>query len=163
MKKLITIGMLFLYIPITNSNPVLTTDDPTNTPENTNISIDTLIQALIEVESGNNPRAIGDNGMAVGILQIWPITVKDVNRIQKRNGSNKRFTLDDRFDPDRSIQMFHIWKNHYHQNSNWEKISRCWNGGPRGMEKTSTIIYWKKVKRALNEISNDLNIIIIYT
>ena len=32
-----------------------------------------ILPVLAMVESNNNPSAVGDNGRAVGVLQIWPI------------------------------------------------------------------------------------------
>lgn len=59
--------------------------------------------AIIDVESGSNPNAIGKRD-DVGILQITPIYVDEVNRIQSRT----RFTLEDRFDIEKSLDMFGI-------------------------------------------------------
>ena len=50
-------------------------------------TISNLITALIIVESSGNDQAIGDNGRAVGPLQIHRAVVLDVNRI---TGSNYR-------------------------------------------------------------------------
>ena len=58
--------------------------------------------------------------------------------------------MKDRFSREKSIEMFMIWHNHYHTNSDFEKIARCWNGGPRGMKKDKTIQYWIKVNKELN-------------
>ena len=46
-----------------------------------NLSLDVLIKALIQVETNGNPKAIGDNGDAKGILQIHQEVITDVNRI----------------------------------------------------------------------------------
>ena len=60
-----------------------------------------VIKTLCLVESDNNPKAIGDNGRAVGELQIHPIMVKECNRLLRRN----EFTLKDRFNAKRSKYM----------------------------------------------------------
>lgn len=59
------------------------------------------IAALIYVESGGKPRT-GDGGRAVGILQAWPIAVREANRITK---NRKHYALADRHDAKRSIEM----------------------------------------------------------
>jgi hypothetical protein len=78
-----------------------------------------LVSALIFVESRGNDSAVGDRHLvgneAIGALQIRPIMVREVNRILKLQKSNKRFTLKDRFERDKSIEMFYIWKNHHHK------------------------------------------------
>jgi hypothetical protein len=115
--------------------------------------IDDLINALIYVESRGNDSAIGDrhlNQPSVGVLQIRPIMVREVNRICKKIGSHQRFTLKDRFDRDKSIHMFLIWKEFYHKDSNFEAIARSWNGGIRGYLNPRTEKYWKKVEQQLN-------------
>ena len=42
---------------------------------------DKLITSLVQVESRGNSNAIGDNGKAIGCLQIHKGVVEDVNRI----------------------------------------------------------------------------------
>jgi hypothetical protein len=59
------------------------------------------IAALIQIESGGRPDAVGDGGRAVGILQMWPVAVREANRI----AGETRWTLDDRRCPDKSIEM----------------------------------------------------------
>ena len=108
-----------------------------------------LLNAIIQVESGGKANAVGDGGKAVGILQIWPIMVDDVNRIQRLNKRSKRYTYKDRKNAARSVEMYHIWLNHYHKNSNDENIARCWNGGPSGHKKAATLKYWQKVRKAM--------------
>jgi len=113
-----------------------------------------LVSALIHVESRGNDSAIGDRHLvgneAVGALQIRPIMVKEVNRILKIQKSNKRFTLKDRFERDKSIEMFYIWKNYHHKDSEPEVIARNWNGGPKGFKLNRTVKYWNKVEKQLN-------------
>jgi len=113
-----------------------------------------LVSALIFVESRGNDSAIGDRHLvgneAIGALQIRPIMVKEVNRILKIQKSNKRFTLKDRFERDKSIEMFYIWKNYHHKDSEPEVIARNWNGGPKGFKLNRTVKYWNKVEKQLN-------------
>ena len=112
-----------------------------------------LVSALILVESRGNDSAIGDRhivgGEAVGALQIRPIMVREVNRILKIQKSDKRFKLKDRFDREKTLEMFYIWKNFHHKDSDFEKIARNWNGGPRGYSNPRTKKYWAKVQKEL--------------
>ena len=112
-----------------------------------------LVSALILVESRGNDSAIGDRhivgGEAVGALQIRPIMVREVNRILKIQKSDKRFKLKDRFDREKTLEMFYIWKNFHHKDSDFEKIARNWNGGPRGYKNSRTQKYWAKVQKEL--------------
>lgn len=116
-----------------------------------------LVSALILVESRGNDSAIGDRhivgGEAVGALQIRPIMVREVNRILKIQKSGKRFKLRDRFDREKTIEMFTIWKNFHHKDSDFEKIARNWNGGPKGYKLRNTERYWNKVQKELDGIT----------
>ena len=107
-----------------------------------------LIVAMSFVESGGNPATIGDINLpapSVGLLQIRPIMVREVNRILRKQGLDKRFKNSDRKSADKSIEMFNIWADAYHLSSSYEKMARNWNGGPRGYRKTATSHYWTKV------------------
>ena len=113
-----------------------------------------LLNALIFVESRGDDSAIGDRHLigneAVGALQIRPIMVREVNRICKITGSHQYFALKDRFDRNKSIHMFMIWKDYHHNNDSDEIIARNWNGGPRGYKKDRTVKYWNKIEKQLN-------------
>ena len=107
-----------------------------------------LITAMAWVESGGNPATIGDINLpmpSVGLLQIRPIMVREVNRILRKRGLDKKFKNSDRKSADKSIEMFNIWADAYHLNSSYEKIARNWNGGPKGYKKIATSHYWTKV------------------
>lgn len=112
-----------------------------------------LLTALILVESRGNDSAIGDRHLvgseAVGALQIRPIMVREVNRILKIQKSGRRYKLNDRYDREKTIEMFYIWKNFHHKDSDVEKIARNWNGGPRGFKNSRTQKYWAKVQKEL--------------
>jgi len=137
MKKLLLVIPLFLSLSITQA-------------QYGNMPIECLVEAIIQVESRGDSTAIGDRGSAVGVLQIWPIMVREVNRILEKDGSDVRYDYTDRYSVQKSIEMFHIWRGYYHPNSDWETISRCWNGGPSGHRSSRTHCYWNKVKKELN-------------
>lgn len=98
---------------------------------------DKVIKAIAVVESNNQTTA--KNGHCVGVLQIMPILVKQCNKI-----SNKHYTMDDRLNRDKSIEMFNIIQDYYNSEGNIEKAVRIWNGGPH-YKKSSTSKYTKKV------------------
>jgi len=108
-----------------------------------------LWEAICQVESGGNALAVGDGGKAAGIAQIWAITVKDVNRIAGTN-----YTLNDRFDPEKSRQMFRLYTEHYGKGQSDEVKAKIWNGGPNAMKATgqkqiNLNRYWKKIQEHL--------------
>lgn len=145
----INICLTFLYIPLFpvgenfKSSIVIKKQEKaeiTNVTEESN-----LLEAMIQVESRGNEYAIGDTHMdvpSIGVLQIRPIMVKEVNRILGK----EVYTLKDRSSREKSIEMFDVWKNHHHKNSSDEKIARCWNGGPLGYKYSGTDHYWLKVQ-----------------
>lgn len=106
----------------------------------------TLVNALIQVESNGNDTATGDGGAAVGCLQIHKVLVDDVNRILGK----QEFTYNDRLDRDKSIAMFNVFTNHYSPGASNEVKARRWNGGPKGDRRAGTVAYWRKVQRHLN-------------
>lgn len=105
---------------------------------------DALWRAIVAVESGGNPRAVGDGGRAVGIVQIHKILVDDVNRITGRSA----YSYDDRLSPVFSRSMWAIYLGHYARGRSNEFAARCWNGGPTGHRKAATLPYWAKVHAA---------------
>ena len=111
---------------------------------------DLLINAIIKVESNDNVNAIGDNGKAVGCMQIWKVVVDDVNKVSKL-----KYNYNDRFNKEKSIEIFKLYINKYAiakrlgRTPTNEDMARIWNGGPNGFKKAGTKQYWLKVKAEL--------------
>ena len=159
MKKVALLGLLPLFISSGNVKTLEVSYEETIIelkPKNIQpiITDGDLLNALIFVESRGNDSAIGDRHLvgneAVGALQIRPIMVREVNRICKIIGSHQRFALKDRFDRQKSIHMFMIWREFHHKDDSAEVIARNWNGGPKGYKKDRTIQYWNKIEKQLN-------------
>lgn len=119
-------------------------------------SLNVLVDALIAVESSGNDSAVGDQGRAIGVLQIHPITVREVNRILSLKGSSEKYILSDRWSRIKSIQMFDIWKSHHLPKASLEVVARTWNGGTRYRFSKDATEYWKKVKYNLDVRKKDL-------
>lgn len=103
---------------------------------------DRFIDAIMYRESRRNSDSYNVGENAAGILQIRPIMIKDVNRIV---GYNK-FTLNDRWNINKSIEIFTTYQDHYNPEWDFERGSRIWNGGPDGSDQNSTLTYWCAVK-----------------
>ena len=98
--------------------------------------LDLLFTAICAVESGNNPLAVGDRGRAVGIVQMWKVTVDDCNRIV----GYRRWTHRDRLDTAKCREMFELYLEHYcGKDATLEQYARVWNGGPAGCSKSATL------------------------
>ena len=108
-------------------------------------TLSNLISALIIVESSGNDLAIGDNGRAIGPLQIHRGVVQDVNRI---TGSHYRHQ--DMTNRVQARAVCEAYLKHYGKGKTTEEQARIWNGGPQGhKKKTATQAYWNKVEKHL--------------
>ena len=110
-----------------------------------------LLNALIKVESNGNDKAIGDNGKAIGCLQIHKIYWTDA---VERSGLGGSYVDCMRRDYSKSVVRAYMkryggmaWSTF--DGFNPEKIARIHNGGPRGYYKLTTKAYWKKVEKVL--------------
>ena len=103
-----------------------------------------LFDALREVESNGNPNAVGDQGRSLGPYQI-----------------QYAYWLDSRV-PGRYRQVRHAAYAERVMRAYWERycpealaaqdyrtLARVHNGGPNGVRKPQTRVYWRKVRREL--------------
>lgn len=102
-----------------------------------------VINAIVQVESKGNTNARSKD--CVGVMQIRPLLVRDVNEYLKMKGSSKRYTLNDRLNAEKSKEMFILYQKRYNPTNNVDKAIRMWNGGPHYSE-SKTNGYLKKVK-----------------
>jgi hypothetical protein len=100
-------------------------------------------QALIWVESKGDSKAVGKLD-DIGVLQIRPIIVEDCNRILKC----ETFTLEDRLDSLKSVEMFNIIQDHYNPQHDYHWALKLWNSG-------APLSYHRKVMDKFNEIKNE--------
>ena len=109
-----------------------------------------FILALIAVESGGNDGAVGDNGRALGCLQIHAGVVADVNRV-----AGTKFKHRDALDRRNAIYMcrIYLW-HHCPPGASLEVMARTWNGGPSGVYSSKTDNYWSKVRHHLLSYEN---------
>lgn len=105
------------------------------------------MNAIIQIESKGNPAAV--NGPYVGVLQISPVLVKECNNILKSTGSNKRYSLSDRFNAAKSKEMFIIIQSFHNPLNSVERAIRLWSGGIR-YNVAKTQAYLRKVMRHMN-------------
>lgn len=158
-KKLIIIfvAAFVLYI-LTNS---------LRAADNNVVGWDDIVSAISTVESGNNPLAVGDNGYALGNLQIHDVMVQDYNRITKTSNLS-HIDVYDNPALSRAVMITtfeHYWKA-YSTNSDVlsvKAVAYFWNGGPEGLKiylgkvtnkktkEANLQKYYAKVIKALNE------------
>lgn len=100
-------------------------------------------QALIWVESKGDSNAVGTKN-DVGVLQITPILLEDCNRII----GYERYTLKDRLDSLKSVEMFNLIQDHYNPQHDFHWALKLWNSG-------APLSYHRKVMDKFNEIKNE--------
>ncbi len=105
-----------------------------------------VMNAIIQVESGGNPRAV--SGPSCGAMQITPICVRECNNILEKRKSKKRYTMNDRFDVQKSKEMFLLIQSFFNSANDVEHAIRSWNGGQH-YSRRATQRYYEKVMRHL--------------
>lgn len=110
-----------------------------------------LMESIIYIESRGKLNAV--NGSCCGPMQISPVMVKSCNKILKERGINKQFTLKDRFNLEKSKEMFIVYNSKYNPEFNIEKAIRSWNGGSH-YKIQSTQGYYNKVMKHFKEHNN---------
>ena len=110
-----------------------------------------VINAIIKVESQGNHKAFNKIGDCAGVLQITPVLVKECNNILKNQKSKRRYTLQDRWNAEKSKEMFVIIQEKHNPEHNIEKAIKCWNCGGFYLKnngwKNKSIGYYKKVMK----------------
>ena len=96
-----------------------------------------FILALIEVESGGDSTCVGMDD-DVGILQITPICVREVNRIL----GVQTYALGDRYSVKKSLEIFDIIQRHNNPRLDTRLAAKIWN--PHAPES-----YYKKIESCL--------------
>ena len=120
------------------------------------ITFDDFVIAINKVETGGKTGAIlGDNGKALGPLQIWKVAWIDAIQFNPSIGGKYENCADFKY----SKKVMEAYLRRYVPGFNplstltikdCERMARVWNGGSLGYKKDSTIKYWNKVKAALD-------------
>lgn len=110
-----------------------------------------LLPLLAQVESNNDPAAIGDNGKAIGIYQIWEPYWQD-----GCEELDVEWPYEWAYKPDKA--RFIVFAYLYRYGRAYERetkkpvtlevLARIHNGGPDGWKKEATKKYWLKIKEA---------------
>ncbi len=111
--------------------------------------LETLLDAIAQVESGNRPNAIGDKGRAIGAYQIHRAYWKDGTRILR-----VKWSYAEAFDPKKARRVTRAYLRHYGKGRSLIEMARIHNGGPRGYRKRATLGYGRKVLSILSRKRN---------
>jgi hypothetical protein len=117
----------------------------------TNATDNRFFNALHQVESsGRTGRVIGDNGKALGPLQIHREYFQDAAEVDPSLGKNYNQVTDLEF----SKRVVTAYLKRYAPTAvnkkDFETLARIHNGGPRGHKNPATVGYWNKVRKNLN-------------
>lgn len=114
--------------------------------------LDILLPALMIVESGGDPAAIGDKGLAIGAYQIHRAYWTDGTESLK-----VQWPYSDAYRADRAAKVVRAYLLRYGRayerktgrKATLEVLARLHNGGPAGWKKHATVKYWKKVEKQI--------------
>lgn len=117
---------------------------------------DKQISALILQESTNGRYLVGDQGNALGPLQVWSVYVDDVNKTFGTNLTN----TDCKQDREISILVMLAYLNKYANSKrlgrtpDFADLARIHNGGPNGYKVSGTIKYWNEVSEKYSKLAD---------
>ena len=136
MKKFLILFILMLNVMMSNAQKV----------QNDSLKIDDkLITAIGYVESGHNEKVVSKNKQYVGYLQISKGCVNECNKLL----GYKKFTYNDRYDKNKSIEMFYIIQKHHNISNDPYLAMRIWSEGASAIRtKPKVTKYIKKVLKA---------------
>ncbi len=109
-------------------------------------TFDEFTEALNKVETGGRKsgKLLGDDGKALGPLQIHRTYF-----IDSRSGGTYAQCEEYKF----SCAVVRRYLERYAPKAlrerDWKTCARIHNGGPQGLKKKQTLVYWKKVRKAL--------------
>ena len=112
-----------------------------------------VMDAIEQVESRGDTRAVSPNGKWVGCMQISEILVRECNNII----GQKKFTYNDRYSREKSREMFVIFQEKYNKEGNMEKAIRLWNSGDLNcmQRKASTNGYYRRVMASYTNLARN--------
>lgn len=140
--------MLMLTFSITSNASTVNTKKP-QAEQKTTFDWSQIIEAIIQVESRGDTHAKSADGASCGILQITKICVREANKIVGKN----KYTYQDRFNVEKSKEIFCIIQNKYNPKHDFEIACRLWNGGPFWYKKKSkTDGYYRRVLKKYKEL-----------
>ena len=111
------------------------------------MNLTNLITALIAVESSGNDQAIGDNGRALGPLQIHRGVVLDVNRFTGSNYQWQQMTNRAQARAVCAAYLTHyVTEKRIGRKPTIADFAKVWNSGPDGFKKTCSDKYAARVQ-----------------
>lgn len=108
-------------------------------------ALNKFLNALHQVESsGRTGHIVGDNGKALGPLQIHKSYWEDVKHIV---GGNYNDVENLNYAKKVVLAYLHRYGKKAFQQGDWETLAKIHNGGPNGAKNPNTQRYWEKLKK----------------
>lgn len=147
--------VVLLVVCLLGANPVMGAETAveTETASTEDFDWEPVMQAIIQVESEGNAKAV--KGNSCGAMQITPILVAECNQILKKRNSKKRFTLRDRFSLAKSKEMFELIQSYFNPLNDIERAIRSWNGGNKYSVKRTQRYFEKVMKRLTPNVKQE--------
>ena len=142
MKKIFSLVLLLIYIPAFAPNTTIDYKEIAIKEFRLTTHKLNVISAIVTIESNGDELAFNELEDAAGIMQTRPIMVKEINQLL----GFEKYNLNDRWDAKISKSLFIDLQDFYNPTWDLEIAARTWNGGKNGMNKSSTLDYFKKVK-----------------
>jgi hypothetical protein len=121
-------------------------------------SIDRLLDAIKQVESGGNNKAVGDGGKARGGYQLWYSFYTDGKPgVVREYGECPSYEVTAASDVWARRVIISWWRRYASEalaRGDFETLARRFNGGPRGERVAATEKYWVKVRREMDKSKN---------
>lgn len=106
-----------------------------------------LVKAIIKVESNWQPTAIGDDGLAFGLMQVWLSTAREKSKLG--NALTKEMLLKPSVNINQGVGYLREQYDKYH---NWEKAVAAYNAGSYFVDlKTGRAVNQKYVDKVNRE------------
>jgi len=110
-----------------------------------------LLDAMVQVESGGRLDLVGDNGKAIGPLQIHRICWVDAVRYD-----NTLLSFGGKYEDCKRLEyaekvVVAYWNCYASKTASCEELACIHNGGPKGFGKKATQAYWVKVNKEMSK------------
>ena len=102
--------------------------------------INDIISRIVIIESQNDPKVYNSKENAIGLLQIRPIMIREINQLIKQD----KYQHEDSWCPELSVEMFITYQEIVNPTWDQELAAKRWNGGRRGERNPNTEIYYQK-------------------
>lgn len=89
---------------------------------------DSVLRAFVIVESNFKADAYNKISGARGLLQITKAMIREVNRILRKQGSWKRYTFEDTWSVEKSIEIWYIVQTYHNPEYDVRKACKIWFG-----------------------------------